>query len=77
MGVRVEAGAGLGAAGRMARACGGAAPVSRSESGQCRAARRRAPSPPSAVCASSRAQALLCDSRAALTRVVVLYDGTA
>lgn len=76
MGVRVEAGGGRRREGRMARACGGAAPVS-CESGQCRAARRRALSPPSAVCASSRAQALLCDSRAALTRVVVLYDGTA
>ena len=49
MGVRVEAGGGWRGAGCLARACGGAAPVSR-ESGQCRAARRRAPSP-SAPCA--------------------------
>lgn len=76
MGVRVEAGV---ARGRMARACGGAAPVSRrgerAASQSCRAA-------PRSLAAERRERlitrpVLLCDSRAALSRVVVLYDGTA
>lgn len=77
MGVRVEAGAGGGGTSGAWRVRAAAPRPSRGESDQCRAARRRAPSLPSAVCASSRARPLLCDSRAVLTRVVVLYDGTA
>lgn len=74
MGVRVSEGREAGRAcvrRHRARLAGEQRPVSS-------AARRRAPPPPSAACASAHAaRRLLCHSRVALTRVVVLYDGTA